>query len=216
MGRMVILGDGGFARDLHRLIGAPMLDMDDPVPGDATVVIGIGDIQVRRALYEKYRGRVGSVLFPLTPYPGRLVGGMLLRGVVICSNVRFGENVLVNTGAQIDHDCKISSHSVIAPGAILCGGVLLGEQCFVGAGAIIVENVNLEPGTFVPAGTLCCGQTDMRRPQRLVSDRDFAVAMGASFEIDTRPGGINYFNAAGERIHPDAQPGGPPDGEGAS
>jgi acetyltransferase-like isoleucine patch superfamily enzyme len=95
-------------------------------------------------------------------------GCQIMAGVIFQCAASCGKNVLVNTGAHIDHDCWIGDHCVISPGAILCGGVTLGEGCAIGAGAIIVQGVTLEPETIVPAGTLVVGQDDMRRPQRVV------------------------------------------------
>ena len=206
----VILGDGGHARELRSFIHLPMLGKEDPVPDDATVVIGIGDIERRRELYEQYEGRVANVFFCLPPHVGQLTAVQIMRGVIICNNARIGRNVLINTGAQIDHDCKIGDHCVISPGAILCGNVTLGEMCFVGAGAIIVENVSLEPNTRVPAGTLVCGQNDMRQPIRLLPNGSKFIALSTTENPDI------WEAAFGERVHPDAQPDRPPDGKGAA
>lgn len=161
--RVVILGAGGHAKSFRHatpytrvpVIDA-MIENDDDVRPDDIVYLGVGDQKKRRALFKKFKNQIPNH------------GVQIMGNVWIGPDVKMGDNVLVNTGAQIDHDCSIGAHSIIAPGAILCGGVTLGENCFIGAGAIIVENVTLEPETFVPAGALVCGQSDMRMPQRVV------------------------------------------------
>jgi hypothetical protein len=121
-------------------------------------------------------------------------GNQFLAFSYIGANSRLGQNILVNTGAQIDHDCKIGDHCVISPGAILCGGVELGVACF------IVEGVKLDAGTFVPAGTLVCGPSDYRKPIRMVR-RDGAdeVTFGSENLSDS-------LGTARYRIHSDTQP----------
>lgn len=170
-----ILGDGGHARELQSICGGKLLGKHDPVPV-ADVVIGVGDIETRKRLYEENEPNCGAVVTGEHVYWADAI--QIMRGVTLCNGIRFGVNVLVNTGAQIDHDCIIGDHCVISPGAILCGNVTLGAECFIGAGAIIVQGVTLEPKTFVKAGTLVCGQDDMRVPQRLLSERDLEIATG--------------------------------------
>ncbi|MCX8489928.1 MAG: acetyltransferase [Cyclobacteriaceae bacterium] len=70
---------------------------------------------------------------------------------VINSLVTIGEGCIINSGAIIEHECKIGSYSHIAPGAILAGNVLLGEECFIGAGAVVREGVKI--GDRVTVGT---------------------------------------------------------------
>jgi acetyltransferase-like isoleucine patch superfamily enzyme len=137
---------------------------------DGRILIGIGNVYDRKKLYVRYSNIVDwipsgdKVIWPMS------FGLQRMRGTIVSQDAEFGVNVLVNTGAQIDHDCDIDDHCVIAPGAILCGGVELGAECFIGAGAIIVEGVKLDPGTFIPAGSLVVKQDDIRRPQRVVQD----------------------------------------------
>lgn len=198
--RTVILGDGGHAQALSDLTGVEVfITDDDEVQPDDVVLIGVGDIAARRRLYEKFKGQVGEH------------GVQLMKGAIVYGSAVLGANVVVNTGAQIDHDCVIGSHCVIAPGAILCGGVMLGEACFIGAGAIIVEDVTLDPGTFVPAGTLCCGQDDFRKPIPMVREHGENYALVATHDtsLETR-------FAIGHRVYSNPQPRGPADGAGAA
>lgn len=182
--RHLILGTGGHAKAMGQVLSADnpvcrflMADNDDDVRPDDVVYIGVGDILTRKRMFEKFRNQV--------PYHGVQLMGRTWIG----PDVVLWENVLVNTGAQIDHDCTIGHHCVIAPGATLCGGVTLGEACFVGAGAIIVEGVTLEPETFVPAGTLVVGPDDFRMPVRMVRYR------GAD-QVDMRQEGGDFFVGA--------------------
>ena len=187
--RYVILGKGGHAQALCDMLGdLPCFDDDGEVLSDDVVIIGVGDIATRRHLYEKFDTQVGAVC----PKGMFAVAGhqMMPRAFVAGSSV-IGVNVLVNTGAQIDHDCVIGDHCVISPGAVLCGEVTLGEACFVGASATILEGGTLEPGTFVPAGTLVVGQDHFRKPVRMVR-RDRA---DTAYAVET------LYSVAGEDAH---------------
>ena len=62
-------------------------------------------------------------------------------------------NVIVNTGAQIDHHCCIEDHAHIAPGAILCGDVTVEAGAMVGAGAVVLPGSKVTTGTLVKAAS---------------------------------------------------------------
>ena len=55
-----------------------------------------------------------------------------MAGVVIQSNVKIGENTLINTGALIDHHTTIGKNCHIAPGTNICGNVKLVGCVFIG------------------------------------------------------------------------------------
>jgi len=79
-------------------------------------------------------------------------GSQVLSGAVIQPGVFLGDNIVINTAASIDHDCRIEAHAVISPGAVLCGNVTVGEGAFVGAGAVILPGVTIGQGAVVAAG----------------------------------------------------------------
>jgi carbonic anhydrase/acetyltransferase-like protein (isoleucine patch superfamily) len=194
--RYVILGKGGHAQALvdawfqngrhsWRLVG-PGEDI-----GECDwVLIGVGQIAIRRSLYGQHKDRVYNS------------GIQVMTRAFVSMSALLGENALINTGAQIDHDCVIGDHCVISPGAILCGNVTLGEACFVGAGAIIVEGVTLHAGSFVPAGSLVVGQDDLRVPQRVVFP-DGARALG---QRPVHPRQKDRPVTAGDGDHTNPQP----------
>ncbi len=182
----VILGNGGFARVLHSITDAPMLGPDDYVPSHSSIIIGVGDLDRRREIYNECGERVSLTVVSKSAETENCVYGrglQVLHRVTIQFGCTIGENVLINFGALIDHDCNIGDHCVISPGAILCGSVTLGEGCFVGAGAIIIQGVELDAETFVPAGTLVVGPDDFRKPVR-----DIRGLRGTAFMADEDAG----------------------------
>lgn len=79
-------------------------------------------------------------------------GTMIMEHVYLGPLCRIHENVLINTGAIIEHDTNICAHAHVATGAIVNGGVLIGSRSFVGSGAVVFQNETLPPDTVVPAG----------------------------------------------------------------
>ena len=161
--RIVILGNGGHARVVESVLRAgwygPGVEYvrttTDDVPPWDKVAIGIGDIDIREDLFEKYPDAI-NVLDKTALIRGELVGNgiQVMAGAIIQVGTRVYENTLINTGARIDHDCTINSHCHIAPGAILCGGVVVEGGSFIGAGAVIAEGVTIYVNSFIPAGSV--------------------------------------------------------------
>jgi sugar O-acyltransferase (sialic acid O-acetyltransferase NeuD family) len=81
------------------------------------------------------------------------VGTVIMAGVIINSDSRIGQNVIVNTRSSIDHDCTIGNGVHIAPGATLCGSVTVGDGTFICAGSIIIPNLTVGCDVIVGAGS---------------------------------------------------------------
>ena len=170
--RIVILGNGGHARVVESVLRAgwygPGVEYikttTDDVPPLDKVAIGIGDIDLREDLFEKYPDAI-NVLDKTALIRGELVGNgiQVMAGAIIQVGTRVYENTLINTGAKIDHDCVIGSNCHIAPGVILCGGVVVGAGTFVGAGAVIAEGVTIDQNIFIPAGSVIGERTPQKQ-----------------------------------------------------
>ena len=53
-----------------------------------------------------------------------------MAAVVINACTQIGQNVIINTGSIIEHDCDIRDHVHIASGAVLAGGIDGPASCF--------------------------------------------------------------------------------------
>ena len=62
---------------------------------------------------------------------------ILQRFSYVSADVRIGDFVKLNVGAQIHHDCAIGAFSTVAPEAKLMGNVHVGERCYIGANAVV-------------------------------------------------------------------------------
>ncbi|MBB5360687.1 sugar O-acyltransferase (sialic acid O-acetyltransferase NeuD family) [Rhodanobacter sp. ANJX3] len=81
-------------------------------------------------------------------------GSQILAMSAICSNVKLGSAVIVNTNASIDHDCVIGDGVHIGPGATLAGEVCVEEYGFVGAGAVLLPRLKIGRSAIIGAGAV--------------------------------------------------------------
>jgi sugar O-acyltransferase (sialic acid O-acetyltransferase NeuD family) len=81
-------------------------------------------------------------------------GCHLLARTLVQPGAELGDNVLVNSGAIIEHNCIIDSHVHLAPGAVVCGGVRIGSGSHIGAGAVILQGRQLGQRVLVGAGAV--------------------------------------------------------------
>jgi UDP-perosamine 4-acetyltransferase len=146
--------------------GVPLLGDDEWLMGRegefrlANGVGSTGDSRVRAQVYRQFR-ELGFAFPPLV-HPSASVapsaviadGAQVMRGALVQTRVRVGENAIVNTGAIIDHDCVIGAHAHVAPGATLSGGVVLGTGAHVGTGATVIQNLAIGAGATIGAGAV--------------------------------------------------------------
>jgi UDP-perosamine 4-acetyltransferase len=167
--------------------GLKVLGADDALaalgPAAVELVLGVGQLARSTARARLYRElSQQGFAFPPLVHPAAWVaadialpdGAQVMAGAVLQPGATLGRNVIINTRASIDHDCRIGADVHIAPGAVLCGGVQVGDGGFVGAGAVLIQNVQLGPGVIVgagatvvrdaPAGTLVLGNARPHAP----------------------------------------------------
>ena len=132
-------------------------------PADYVLVNGVGsvgDVQIRRDLYERYKAsgfNFASVVHPsavISPKAEIGQGAQVMAGAVVQAGARLGANCIVNTGAVIDHDCRIGAHVHVAPGACLSGNVTVGDSAHVGVGAAVIQGMTIAEGAIVAAGAV--------------------------------------------------------------
>ncbi len=147
--------------------GVPVLGDDEAVaafdPAQVDLVNGVGSIQstqARRRVFEAFNRR--GYRFAAVAHPSAIVaqdvtldeGAQVMAGVIIQSGTAVGRNAIINTGARVDHDCRIGDHVHIAPGATLSGGVIVGEGTHVGVAAAVIQSVRLGRNCLIGAGTV--------------------------------------------------------------
>lgn len=81
-------------------------------------------------------------------------GAQILPNATICSRVKTGLSVIINTSASVDHECILGNGVHIAPGATLAGCVKIGDFSFIGANATILPNIIIGENTIIGAGSV--------------------------------------------------------------
>lgn len=152
---------------LPPLLGISNLGNDSAVfnhpPDKVELVNGVGSVgcsRNRQDVYDRFverQYRFATVIHPsavVAPEVEIQNGVQIFAGAVVQAGSRLGVNVIINTGARVDHDCIIESHAHVAPGATLCGAVHVGSGAHIGAGATVIQGVRIGAGSVVGAGTL--------------------------------------------------------------
>lgn len=101
-------------------------------------------------------------------------GVFAARGVCVNAFALIGDYVILNTGCQIDHGCKVHNCAHIAPGAVLAGDVEVGERTFIGANSVVKQGVTIGNDILIGAGTVVVKDiiksgTYVGNPARIIS-----------------------------------------------
>ncbi|MCT0217085.1 acetyltransferase [Synechococcus sp. CS-1330] len=78
----------------------------------------------------------------------------LLAGSIIGAFVSIGDYSIINTGANVDHDCTIGRNCHLAPRAALAGEITVEDNVFVGTNATILPRLRICAGSTVGAGAV--------------------------------------------------------------
>ncbi len=141
------------------ILGSTSLLSEHPRAAEACA-IGIGRNSVRARFFELAR-QYGYRLPPLI-HPSAVVaadvslpaGIQLLANSVVNPGTTLGENVILNTGAQADHDNRIASHVHLHPAAILAGGVRIGEFTYIGTNAAVNPYLSIGARSMIGSGSM--------------------------------------------------------------
>lgn len=177
---MYIIGASGHAKAIIDLLGAdteltgifddnPALSrlmefqVLGPVPDDfifdQPLLIAVGTNSHRKALYLRYRDRAEFATLVhstavLSKRASLGAGTVLMEGAIVKADSHAGKQVIINTRASADHDCRLSDFVHLAPGAILCGGVQVGEGSLVGAGSTVLPGIQIGSWVTIGAGSV--------------------------------------------------------------
>ena len=148
----------------ERFFGYPVLGTRAELPALISAqlchaIVTIGDNASRAAVaahLDQHGWRFASAVHPRASM-GRGVkigpGSVVMAGCVVNADAYLGGQVIVNTGATVDHDCRIEDAVHIAPGCHLCGGVSVGQGSLLGAGTTVTRGVRIGCKVIVGAGS---------------------------------------------------------------
>ena len=146
-----------------RVLGGEELMAALKARGVEGFIVAVGSAKDTRPRQRAYDNalRIGlkpvAVRHPAAICSGRIYlgqGVQLLAGAIVNAGARLGDNVLVNTGAIIEHDCDVADHCHVASGARLAGEVRLGIGVHVGVGATVRQGIVVGPHAVIGAGAV--------------------------------------------------------------
>lgn len=81
-------------------------------------------------------------------------GSQALINATICTRVKTGRQVIINSGAIVDHESKLADGVHIGPGAVLTGLVEVGVNTFIGSGSVVLPRIKIGSDTIIGAGSV--------------------------------------------------------------
>lgn len=167
-----IFGNGGHAKVIKSIINnnfdVSFISKDDENEifanpdkyKEATFFIGIGDNQIRKSVFEKCKQaslNLGNCVAPNAYVDQSAIignGVFIGFGANILVDAKIGDNVIINTMSNVDHDCEVKDHSQLTAGVVLGGEVKIGESCLLGINSAIIPGKKIGDNCQLMAGSL--------------------------------------------------------------
>jgi len=154
----------GYYDDAPEFCGAVISDL--PVLGrlddfgklaGGQAIIGIGDCRIRRIVASKFPRTVWAVAThvrsSIDPLCSVGPGSVVCAGGVVQVDAHVGAHCIVNTGATVDHECRIGNFVHICPGVHLGGNVVVGDGSWIGIGSQVIQGITIGRNVMVGAGS---------------------------------------------------------------
>jgi sugar O-acyltransferase (sialic acid O-acetyltransferase NeuD family) len=124
------------------------------------IVLAVGDNWWRKKIYSELV--LLGLNFPIVRHPSATIAltSVLSAGSVILANCHIGPGAylgslcIINSGSSVDHDCRMSNFSSLAPGVFMGGLVEVGECSHVGVGASISDRIKIGKHAVVGTGSV--------------------------------------------------------------
>ncbi|MGZ5049771.1 MAG: NeuD/PglB/VioB family sugar acetyltransferase [Methylobacter sp.] len=162
---------GGLAHGF-KILGGDNAVFDYPAE-EVDLINGIGSLPhdkgLRASLFKAFSDkgyRFKTLVDPTAIVAGDVTlsdGVQVMAGVIIQAGTDIAMDTIVNSGAIIDHDCRIGSHVHIAPGSVLSGAVEVGDAVHIGTGATIIQGIRIGGGSIIGAGSVVTQSIDCNR-----------------------------------------------------
>ena len=145
--------------------GVSVLEGDQHLPllrqrGYFRAFVAIGSYSIRQRMADVVRQTGYQLTNAISPHaiisPSVQLGDgiAVMAGAVINAASVIADLAIINTGATIDHDCRIGRGVHIAPQCALAGSVTVGEGAFLGTGAKAIPGVQIGRWATVGAGAV--------------------------------------------------------------
>lgn len=175
--------------NLAEFLGCRVLqNLSDLKPGaECNLVVAIGDNSARELVAASAAHRYPHIKFPVFIHPSASVassarvasGTLVMQGAVIGAYAEVGEFCVVNSRANLDHECLMQDFASLAPGVTTGGRVSIGRRSAISLGAAIKHGVEIGEDVVIGAGSYV---------NRSIPDRSVAFGSPATIRRSRSPG----------------------------
>mgnify|MGYP000815097864 CR=1 FL=1 len=121
------------------------------------MIISIGSNRVRKMIAERYRLEYARAIHPqaiVSPSAHIGVGTVVMQNALVQADTSIECHCIINSGASVDHECRIGDFVHISPHATLCGNVHVGEGTWIGAAATVIPGIKIGKWCIIGAGSV--------------------------------------------------------------
>lgn len=167
-----------------RCVGIPVLKGDENLAhlrnkGYSKLFVAVGSNELRNQLATlalKQGYQLVNAISPtamIAPSAKLGVGIAIMAGAVINAEATIENLAIINTGATVDHDCRIGRAVHLAPQCVLAGNVVVGKYSFLGMGCTVISKIEIGERVTVGAGSVVIshielGTTSVGVPARII------------------------------------------------
>jgi len=142
------------------------------------VALGIGDNFDRRAIAE--RCVTAGVRLLTAVHPSAMIapsvrispGVVIMAHAVVNADAMVGQGATINTGAIVEHDCRIGNFAHLSPRVAIGGHVQVGNLSWLGIGSTVIANIKIGAYSIIGAGATVLHDVD-----------DWVVAVGTPARV---------------------------------
>jgi len=180
MNKVVIIGAGGFGREVHQTLnyikefelvgyvddhidkgtvinGYPVLGgLDWFENNKAKAIIAVGDPKSRKRIAETITD-FENIIHPtsIISETSTINQGVVIQSnCVITVNVKIGKHVHVNIFSSIGHDCIVGDYVTLSPDVHINGNVTVGDGTFFGSGVQTIQGIDIGKNCVIGAGAV--------------------------------------------------------------
>lgn len=151
----------GYQGDLKKMAHFLLGDARDYSPStDELFVIGIGQPNLRKAVFEDFKERGANFLTLVHPWsdisPVAEVGeaNIFQRGSSVHCDVCIGNANYFNGAINVGHDVEIGDYNFIGPASLLLGDCSIGSQNMIGVRSTFLAKSRIGSGNIIAPGSV--------------------------------------------------------------
>ena len=151
-----------------------VIGTDDDIPqyiNKAKFVITVGFIKnpsIRIKLYNKVKEAGGKLatIVASTAHVSRYAtlgeGTVVMHNAFVNAGAQIGNNVILNTFSNIEHDAIVGDQSHISTGAMVNGNCEVGRNVFVGSQSVLVNGIYTGDDIIIGSGSVVCKSIEQK------------------------------------------------------